>query len=51
MTMNEALHPRDETERLYVSRKERGIKLESIENSVDTSIRRFEDGIKTAKKE
>ena len=40
MTMHEALHPR-----LYVSRKEGGRGLVSIEDSVDASIQRLEDYI------
>ena len=39
MTMHKTLHPRDDVERLYVSRKEGGRGLLSIENSVDASIR------------
>ena len=39
MMMHKVLHPRDDIDRLYVSRKEGGRKLISIENSVDTSIR------------
>ena len=39
MTMHEALHPRDDVDRLYVSRKEGGRGLASIEDSVDASIR------------
>ena len=35
MTMHKALHPRHDVDRLYVSRKERGRGLVSIENSVD----------------
>ena len=38
MTMHNALHPRDDVDRLYVSRKEGGKGLTSIENSVDASI-------------
>ena len=38
MTMHKALHPRDNVDRLYVSRKERRRELASIEDSVDTSI-------------
>ena len=45
MTMHETLHPRDDVDRLYVSRKEWGKGLASIENSVDTSIQRLEDYI------
>ena len=43
MTMRKALHPRDDFARLYVSRKEGGRGLASIEDSVDASIQRFED--------
>ena len=39
MTMHKALHPRDDVDRLYVSRKEGGRGLTSIEDSVDASIR------------
>ena len=45
MTMHKALHPRDDVDRLYVSRKEGGRGLASIEDSVDTSIQRLEDYI------
>ena len=45
MTMHEALHPRDDVDRLYVSRKEGGRGLTSIEDSVDASIQRLEDYI------
>ena len=37
MTMHKALHPRDDVDRLYVSRKERGRGLASIEDTVDAS--------------
>ena len=43
MTMHKALHPRDDVDRLYVPRKERGRGLASIEDSVDASMRRLED--------
>ena len=46
MTLHKALHPRDDVERLYVSRKEGGRGLASIEDSVDASIQRLEDYIK-----
>ena len=43
MTMHKALHPRDDVDRLSVSRKE-GVKgLASIEDSVDASIQQLED--------
>ena len=45
MTMDKTLHPRDDVDRLYVSRKEGGKGLASIENSVDASIQRLEDYI------
>ena len=45
MTMHKALHPRDEVDRLYVSRKEGGRGLASIEDTVDASIQRLEDYI------
>ncbi len=45
MTMHKALHPRDDVDRLYVSRKERGRGLTRIEDSVETSIQRLEDYI------
>ena len=45
MTMHKALHPRDDVDRLYVSRKEGGRGLASIEDSVDASIQRVEDYI------
>ena len=40
MTKNKALHPRDDVDRLYVSRKEGGRGLASIEESVDSSLHR-----------
>ena len=39
MTMHKALHPRHDVDRLYVSRKEGGRGLASIEVSVVASIR------------
>ena len=45
MTMHKALHPRDDVDRLYVSRKEGRRRLASIEDSVDASIHRLEDYI------
>ena len=49
MTMYKALHPRGDIDRPYISRKEGGRGLDSIEDSVDTSIRRLEDYIKKSK--
>ena len=45
MTMHKALHPRDDVDRLYVSRKEGWRGLASIEDSVDALIQRLEDYI------
>ena len=45
MTMHKALHPRDDVDRLYVSRKGGGRGLASIEDSVDASIQRLKDYI------
>ena len=45
MTMHKALHPRDDVDRLYVSRKEGGGGLTSIEDCVDASIQWLEDYI------
>ena len=41
--MNKASHSRDDVDKLYVSRKEGGSGLASIEDSVDVSIQRLED--------
>ena len=45
MTIHKALHPRDDIDRIYVSRKKGGRGLTSIEDNVDTSIQRLEDYI------
>ena len=45
ITMHKALHPSDDVDRLYVSRKERGRGLASVEDSVNASIQRLEDYI------
>ena len=45
MIMHKALHPKNDVDRLYVSRKERGRRLASIEDSVDALIQRLEDYI------
>ena len=50
MTMNKILHQRDEIDRLYVSRKEGGRGLTSIEDRVDASLWGLEDDIKKNKK-
>ena len=43
--MHKALHPRDDVNRLYASRKEGGSELATIEDSVDASIQQLEDYI------
>ena len=45
MTMHKPLHPREDFDKLYVSRKEGGRGLASIGDSFDASIRRLEDHI------
>ena len=45
MTVHKDLHPSDDVDRLYVSRKEGGRRLASIEENVDASIQRLEDYI------
>ena len=42
MTMRNTLHSRYDTDILYVSKKEKGRGLASIEDYVDTLIKRFE---------
>ena len=51
MNMHKALHPRNDTDRLYVSRKEGGRGLVSIENNVDASIQRLNDDIENTKED
>ena len=41
--MHKALYLRNDIDRLYVSRKEGGIGLSSIEDNVDASIKRLEE--------
>ena len=43
--MHKALHPWDNGDRLYVSKKEEGRRLASIEDSIDASIPQHEDYI------
>ena len=43
--MHKALHPRDDIDGIYVTRKEGGRGLASIEYNVDASIQRLEDYI------
>ena len=45
--MHKSLHPRDDVDRLYVSRK--GRRLDCIDDSVDASIQRLEDYIEKHK--
>ena len=45
MTMHKALHPRDDIDRQYVSRKEGGRGLAGIEDNVEASMQRLEDYI------
>ena len=45
MTLHKALDPRDDVDRQYVSRKEGGRGLASIEDSVDASKQRLKDYI------
>ena len=45
MTMHKALHPRDDVDKLYVSRKVGGRGLASIVENVDTSRQQLEDYI------
>ena len=45
MTMHKALHPKNDVDRLYVSRKEGGGGLTGIEDTVDALIQRLEDYI------
>ena len=45
MTMHKPLHPRDDVDRLYVSRNGGGRGIACSEDSVDASIQRLEDYI------
>ena len=49
MTIHKALHPRDDVDRLYLSRKEGGRGMASIEDNVGASIQRFEDYVEKHK--
>ena len=51
MTIHKALHPREDVDRLYVSRKQGGRGLASIEDTVDASIQRLEDYIEKHERE
>ena len=50
MTMHKALNPRDDVDRLYVSRKAGGRRLANIEDGVDASIQRLEDYIEKTRR-
>ena len=43
MTMHKALHPKDDIDRLYMSRKKEGRALASTKDIVEVSIQRFKD--------
>ena len=43
--MHKALHHRDDVDRLYMSRKERGTGNTNMNDSVDASIKRLEEYI------
>ena len=43
MTMHKTLHPRDDVNRLYISRKDGGRGLAIIEDSVHASVQRLKD--------
>ena len=49
MTIHKVLHPRDDFDRLYVSRKDGGRGLTSSKDSVDASIQRLKDNIENHK--
>ena len=49
MTMHKALHPREDINRLYESRKEGGRGRGSSKDCVDASIQRFENYLNQSK--
>ena len=51
MTMHKGLHPRDDVDRLYLSRKEGERTLISIEVSVEASTQRLKDYIEGVKED
>ena len=51
MIIDKVLHPRDDVDILYVSRKEMGREIASIQDSVDVSIQNLEDNIKNAQED
>ena len=50
MSIHKALHPKDDVDRLHVLRKEEGRNLTHIENSIDASMHRLDDYIKTVQR-
>ena len=50
MNKHKVLHPWDDVENLYVSRKDGSRGIASIENRADTSIQRLEDYIEKHKR-
>ena len=50
MTMHKAVYPRDDVDRLYISRKDVGRGHGSIQNRIETSIQRLEDYIEKHKR-
>ena len=50
MTMHQVLHSRDDTYRLYVSKKEGGREFVSIKDIIDALIRWVENYMKRGKK-
>ena len=51
LTMRKVLHPREDVDRLYASRKEGGRIFTNTEDSVDASIQRLDDYIKNAEED
>ena len=49
MTIHKALYPRDDRDRLYVSRKEGGRGLPNIEDCVEATIQGVEEYTKKSK--
>ena len=49
MIMHKALHPKDDIDKLYVSRKKEGGGFGSTEDCVDATIQCFEEYIKKSK--
>ena len=47
MTIHKSLYPRDDVDRRYVSRKERGRRLAAIEDTIDATMQRLEDYVET----